>query len=209
MKAELGALQRDNLSFVTGIDGVKTAILETEIGQVRFALTTLWGDGGPTTADKITTSHYLNDFRLIMHGDEPRRFTVFDMENTFNRLKRQLNEILLQPFDGESVVVTHHLPSRRLVSARFWPNDGSDGCNGGFVGDCDTILAYDHAPALWIHGHTHDTIDTKLWNTRVVANPAGYRGEWSTQFNSYWKLDQQSCPVAQPFFIDLSELVSG
>jgi Icc-related predicted phosphoesterase len=91
---------------------------------------------------------------------------------------------------GKTVVITHHLPSRRLVSARFWPKDGSDGANGGFVGDCDNIIAL-HEPNLWIHGHTHDTIDTELWKTRIICNPAGYRGEWASPFNTYMTTDEK------------------
>lgn len=206
MKAKLDALNSDKLEYVLAKQqAFKSVTLDTEAGPIRFLLTTLWGDGGPTTQDNITTSHCLNDFRLIMHEEPPRRFTVFDMMDTFKRQKRRLNEELLQPFAGKTVVVTHHLPSRQLVSARFWPSDGSDGSNGGFVGDCDSILAYDHAPDLWIHGHTHDTIDTTLWTTRIVSNPAGYRSEWQTPHNGFWSAVDGK-PFALPKFIDVNGL---
>jgi Icc-related predicted phosphoesterase len=29
---------------------------------------------------------------------------------------------------------------------------------------------------LWIHGHTHDSFDYCIGNTRVVCNPGGYPG---------------------------------
>lgn len=159
---------------------------------VRFIFGTMWGDGGPTLADQGQVGYFLNDFRLISYGTTDRgtaklRFTVDKMKEIFKTQKATIEEYLKSSFSGKTVVVTHHMPSRRLVSKRFWPNDGSDGANGGFVGDCDNILAYDHAPNLWIHGHTHDTIDTELWKTRIVCNPAGYRGEWATPVNSYWE----------------------
>ncbi len=162
---------------------------ELEDEKVRFIFAPLWGDGGPTLADQAQTGFYLNDFRLITkgvyHGTyTPKKFSVQDMMYEHKKQKKEIERYLSQPFDGRTVVVTHHLPSRRLVSARFWPKDGSDGANGGFASDCDNLIATKE-PWLWIHGHTHDTIDTELWKTRIVCNPAGYRGEWATPFNHF------------------------
>lgn len=147
-----------------------------ELGGVRFIHGTLWGDGGPTLQDRAKTGQGLRDFYVIKlaEGNSYRRFTVMDMIEEHANQKRQLRELLEWPFDGPTVVVTHHLPSRRLISPRFWPSDGSDGINGGFAGDCDNIIAGDLAPKLWLHGHTHDLIDTHLWKTRVLCNPSGY-----------------------------------
>ena len=199
MEAAFAPLVDEGLAFAT--DGVSNRVHD----GVRYIFTTLWGDGGPTLADQAKTGFFLNDFRLITTGDPPRRFTVHDMQAQFQRSKAELRAQLEAPWDGKTVVITHHLPSRRLVSARFWPGDGSDGANGGFVGQCDDLLAGDHAPALWVHGHTHDTIDTRLWKTRVVCNPAGYRGEWVTEHNTFMKVDGQQ-RVVVPCFINLSEL---
>jgi hypothetical protein len=185
-----------------------------EIGDLRFIFSTLWADGGPTLADQGQVGFFLNDFRLITYNDlenkNPRKFGVPDMIYEHGRQKAKIEEYLKQSYGGQTVVVTHHLPSRRLVSPRFWPGDGSDGANGGFVGGCDDILACDHAPDLWIHGHTHDTIDTQLWRTRIVANPAGYRGEWSSQFNTFMSSelspDGTKTAVAQPKFVEIANI---
>lgn len=169
---------------------------------VRYIFGTLWGDGGPTLADRGTVGFYLNDFRLITREDHQRRFTVEDMMAEFKAQKATLKAWLEAPYDGKTVVITHHLPSRRLVSARFWPHDGSDGANGGFVGECDDILAGDHAPTIWVHGHTHDTIDTTLWKTRIVCNPAGYRGEWFSTVNKFMQVGKDG-PGTVPKFVEL------
>lgn len=171
------------------------------IDGVLFVLGTLWGDGGPTLQSQGEVGYFLNDFRLIKRDGLDQhlaksevRFTVQDMIEVHKRHKQQINETLLAAKSAayrKVVVVTHHMPSRRLVSDRFWPNDGSDGANGGFVGDCESILAYDHAPDIWIHGHTHDTIDRELWNTRIICNPAGYRGEYATPFNAFMKAERR------------------
>ena len=31
-----------------------------------------------------------------------------------------------------------------------------------------------YEPALWVHGHMHDSFDYRLGRTRVVCNPRGY-----------------------------------
>jgi len=199
------------LVFALGTVGT----LHIEELNLRFAFGTLWGDGGPTFADQGQVGFYLNDFRLISNGFHPEhgtrlKFAVTDMMSIHKAQKEQVREFLNEPFDGKTVVVTHHLPSRRLVSTRFWPKDGSDGANGGFVGYCDDLLAADSAPNLWIHGHTHDTIDTTLWKCRIVCNPAGYRGEWSSPFNTFMttelREDGSKRAVTVPKFVSIEEL---
>lgn len=188
-------------------------VLSTVIDGIRFIFGTLWADGGPTLADRGQVGHYLNDFRLITmpgrdYSQTRRRFSVDDMVAIHRQQKADITRFLETPFDGRTVVVTHHLPSRRLVSPRFWPDDGSDGANGGFASDCDNLFI-DHEPDLWIFGHTHDRISTKLWNTRVECNPAGYRGEWATEHNSFMQVQLENGKQvvrAAPVFVRLSDL---
>lgn len=171
-----------------------TAALDTIeqliIPDYRFIYGTLWADGGSTPYDNMMVDRGLNDFRLIRNGQE--RFTVHDMIKLHREQKAKIDTLLKEPFDGKSIVITHHMPSYRLCHPRF----GAE-INGGFAANCDDILAYDHAPALWIHGHTHDSGDGVLWKTRIVCNPAGYRGEYRTSFN--WYFDA-------PKFIELGAL---
>jgi hypothetical protein len=109
-----------------------------------------------------------------------KRYTVGDMKLLHKEQRGKLEYFLNMPFKGKTVVATHHMPSYRLCHPRF----GTE-ANGGFASNCDRILASDIAPHLWVHGHTHDTIDTKLWNTRIVCNPMGYHMEWGSVFTIY------------------------
>ena len=38
-------------------------------------------------------------------------------------------------------------------------------------------LIEERQPALWVHGHTHDSCDYRVGNTRVICNPRGYENE--------------------------------
>lgn len=183
------ALDELNLEVQNKITFCTDDVLEIVIDGTRFLLTTLWGDGGKDVVERTWVDRGLNDFRLIRLGES--RFTVIDMIKVHTKQKKALVEKLKTEFAGQTVVISHHMPSYRLCHPRF----GTD-VNGGFASNCDDVLAYDHAPDLWIHGHTHDTIDTKLWETRIVCNPAGYRGEWGSLFNTF---------MTEPKFIELQQ----
>lgn len=164
----------------SGADGVGFCT----INGVGFITGTLWGDGGFTVMDEMAIQCSLNDFRHIT-WDGGERFSVEHMKALYQDQKRWIGDYLTgTPHNKKAVVVTHHLPSRRLVAGRF-TRPGGDGINGGFVGACDELFGNDHSPVLWVHGHTHDTVDQMIGGTRVVANPAGYRTEWNTPYNRF------------------------
>lgn len=166
-----------------------------ELHDVRFIFGTLWADGGKTLEEQARVGYGLNDFRVIRKGF--RTFTVSDMQDIHREQKGIIDRALKVPFDGVSVVVSHHMPSYRLCHPRF----GTD-INGGFASNCEDILAYDHAPALWIYGHTHDSHDGTMWKTRLVSNPAGYPREFgeTPEFNTFKQ---------GPKFIDVQDLRAG
>ncbi|WP_297505918.1 hypothetical protein [Ferrovum sp.] len=80
-------------------------------------------------------------------------------------LERQLQA----PFDGKTVVVTHHLPSFKSVAGRFQKSAMS----AAFASNLDDLLGSDKA-CLWVHGHTHDSLDYEVKGMRVICNPQGY-----------------------------------
>lgn len=165
-------------------------LIEHKIPGFRLLGLTLWGDGGKDAIERTWVDRGLNDFRLIRRNGT--RFSADDMLKEHRRQKQELVAALKVPFDGKTIVVSHHMPSYRLCHPRFGTS-----INGGFASNCDDILAYDHAPVLWIHGHTHDRISTRLWKTAIECNPAGYRGEWGTAYNTY---------LEGPVFVDLEDL---
>jgi len=69
------------------------------------------------------------------------------------------------------VVVTHHLPSNRCVHRKY----RGDPLNAFFVCDVEHVMRA-KMPAVWIHGHTHETVDLVVEQTRIVCNPYGYAG---------------------------------
>ena len=146
------------------------------IDGVRFLGSTLWTDfelGGDKVRALQAAQAGMTDFRLIRvderAGDGARLLTAADTATLHAQGRLFLERELAARHDGPTVVVTHHLPSPRSVAPRW----AGYLLNAAFASDLDELIER-HRPALWIHGHTHDSCDYQLGDTRVVCNPRGY-----------------------------------
>lgn len=144
---------------------------EVVIGGVRFLGATLWTDfllfGEEDRLWAMRSGqNYLSDFRVIHEGSQGHfspSHSVALHEKSVAWLAAKLDE----PFDGRTVVVTHHLPSMRSVAERFADSELS-AC---FASRLDHLFGNSR---LWIHGHTHDSFDYEAEGTRVICNPRGH-----------------------------------
>ncbi|MGD8842249.1 MAG: metallophosphoesterase [Gammaproteobacteria bacterium] len=145
------------------------------IDGVRFLGTTLWTDfmafgaAGQYPAMQFARRG-MADFSLITQQGRP--FTPEDALQRHVDSRNWLESMLAQPFDGKTVVVSHHAPAMGSVHPRF----AGDRLTPAFVSDLETLMGGDRV-ALWIHGHTHDPFDYTVRGTRVVCNPRGYAPE--------------------------------
>ncbi|RTZ44807.1 metallophosphoesterase [Candidimonas sp. SYP-B2681] len=149
---------------------------EVVLHGIRFLGSTLWTDfnlygQGAKREQAITEAlAFIRDFSRIRSDTSPGHpFSPHDMEILFHANRAWLREKLDQRFNGPTVVITHHAPSRKSIHPRF---EGSL-INNCFVSDSEDLMAADRA-AVWIHGHTHDSFDYLVNETRVVCNPRGY-----------------------------------
>jgi len=126
-----------------------------EIEGRRFVGTTLWFRNVP---DSPQYEKMLNDFYQI--GNAHKR--IYE-ENT------KAIEFLEETVTGDDIVLTHHMPVIESVHPKY---EGSP-LNRFFL--CDmSYLINERQPKLWIHGHTHDSVDVEIGKTRVLCNPFGY-----------------------------------
>ncbi|WP_431273271.1 metallophosphoesterase [Variovorax ureilyticus] len=163
---------------------------EVVIDGVRFLGCTLWTDfeltietpegrrRDPELAMKRATN-LLNDYTLIRAADElaepdtwrSRQGRKLRAEDTLaiHQVQRAwLSEKLAEPFSGSTVVVTHHPPHRGSLAPRY----AKDWVSGAFVNELPE--GFFDVPALWVHGHTHQSFDYRVRGCRVVCNPRGY-----------------------------------
>jgi len=145
-----------------------------EIDGVRFLGATLWTDFAIYGSDPHTLERAMqlaalgmHDYRIIRFGDD-RKLAPSDTREIHRTQRAWLAEQLALPFGGATVVVTHHLPHRQSIHRRY----ANDSLNPGFASDLADLV---RAPvSLWIHGHTHESLDYRIDQTRVVCNPRGY-----------------------------------
>lgn len=171
-KAHLQALPgriKEKLADVSNV-----SVLERDgvlIDGVRFLGTTLWTDfDRENPLSVISFCRYMRDCDFIRTGGY-RRITGEDILQEHRRARHFLETNLAVPFEGPTVVVTHHGPSDLSVHGKY---DRSYG-NEYYKSDL-TDLIFGYEPKYWIHGHTHERIDYTLGETRVVVNPYGYHG---------------------------------
>jgi len=142
------------------------------INGVRFLGSILWTDFALFgEADKFfamqTARQGMTDFSIIQNNG--RRFTPEDAIQLHSASRNWLAAMLAEPFDGKTVVVTHHAPSSQSVHPRF----ARDLLTPAFASNLENLMDCDRA-ALWIHGHMHESYDYEVYGTRVVCNPRGY-----------------------------------
>jgi hypothetical protein len=109
---------------------------------------------------------HLNDHRVIRTatGD---RFRPDDALREHEKARGWLQEQLQRPYDGWTVVVTHHGVHPYSVHPRY----AGDITNAAFVSDLTDLV---ERADFWFHGHVHDSFDYTVGKCRVVANPRGY-----------------------------------
>lgn len=139
------------------------------LGGVRFLGCCLWTDyllfPDRQEAAMQECEQRLLDHRAIHAGGKP--FSAADAAALHHTSREWLAAELGKPFNGPTVVVTHHAPHPGSVHPRY----AGQLLNAGFVSDLTPLMG---KAQLWIHGHVHDSFDYTVGGTRIVTNPRGY-----------------------------------
>jgi len=177
-QAAMHAAARESAGRVHVLDGAGAVI-----GGVRFLGCTLWTDFAlridvPGADDPVSDAAFglascaraLADFRRvdIDDGANRRKLQPQDTQRLHARQRRWLLQSLREPFEGPTVVVTHHGPHRSSLA----PCHAADWVSTGFINELPP--EFFTVPVLWVHGHTHTSFDYTIGGCRVVCNPHGY-----------------------------------
>ncbi len=138
---------------------------------VRFLGCTLWTDyrlrSNYTQGQLMENAQRsLNDHRLI-RTREGGLFSTAHALREHERSRAWLLDELSRPYDGKTVVVTHHGPHPLSIHSKY----AGDMTSAAFASDLSELLP---GVDLWLHGHVHDSFDYTVGRCRVVANPRGY-----------------------------------
>nr|WP_314576521.1 metallophosphoesterase [uncultured Pseudomonas sp.] len=141
-------------------------------GNIRFLGTTSWTDysstGNVIPASRMA-AEWMNDFKMVRVDASYRRLRPDDLIKRNHEARTWLTNELGKPFDGRTVVITHHAPTPHVVGDK---HDGH--LTASYANNWPELLDF---VDLWVFGHTHRAVDVELSGCRVVSNPRGYPRE--------------------------------
>lgn len=149
---------------------------EIVIDGVRFLGGTLWSDFqlfGSSQAEfaMLEAQFGMSDYQVIRIGPYFRRLQPQDTLELHLKTVDFLTSQIFQPFEGKTVVITHHAPSVQSVHERYL----QDKLTPAFASNLEHLMG--ESVNLWVHGHVHHCNDYVLNGTRVVSNPRGYQSQ--------------------------------
>jgi len=160
--------------------------------NVRFLGCTLWTDFllfGPEKKEISgrAAEKNLADFsQILISGNSSARkirFADFIRFNTESLafLKKELS----RPYNGKTVLLSHHAPLPESVPEKF----KNHLLSAAFASDLRELIKQ-YRPQVWIHGHTHYNVDYVYDKTRIVSNQRGYHPfELAENFRTSFILD--------------------
>ena len=162
----------DNVTFLD-IDGY--VILD----GVAFMGSCLYTNFGEDPLAEHMARYGISDFQRIKNVSTDEYINAYD--RSIQRIKDTYNVC-----EGlKKVIVTHFLPAYECISDRFRTEDNS-GLNKYFANNLGNYIA-DLKDTTWMFGHTHDSVDMYIGDTRMLCNPMGYFGhEVNPEFNQQY-----------------------
>jgi len=143
------------------------------LGDIEFLGATLWTDFalyGDVQAGMQAASARMPDFTGVIKmkdGVIERPLSAPDTCAIHAESRAWLAHMLARPTARRRVVITHHLPADESVSLRY----RGDPLSPAFASHLEDLV---RQADVWIHGHTHDCLDYRLGECRVICNPRGY-----------------------------------
>jgi predicted phosphohydrolase len=130
------------------------------IDGIRFHGCTMWTN---YVGDEEAMYAMMTDFARIPDASIP-------LLRGLHLRSRDLLSLCVGTSSEPVVVVTHHLPSYCCIHPQY----SGSALNGAFAStDLDEII---DLVCVWLHGHTHKSIDEIVTGTRMICNPRGYIG---------------------------------
>lgn len=158
------------------------------LGGVRFLGATLWTDFAlypNVPLNQWKALEGMNDYLFISVPPGFRAARPSDTVYLHAQDRAWIEAELATPFDGPTIVLTHHAPCE--MSLRSWRqrSDPLDPAYASRLGE----LVMDSGARYWIHGHTHHCVRYELGATTVLANCRGYGNSEGHNFDPALVLD--------------------
>lgn len=182
----------DRLQEVADACGVTWAVDRHWVWDgVRFAVTPLWVDhrlDGRLESNRDEVERVMNDFRLIRVAQGGyRRLRARDVEREHERHLAFLDGVLSTPFEGPTVVVSHHAPHPDVLLPGEAPR-------AAYASDLsDFLTRHAKASSWWFHGHAHRGMDVDRCGWKIRNVSLGYPSKdvdvHARLLNAIWETD--------------------
>jgi predicted phosphodiesterase len=157
--------------------GTTVHVLENDelvLDGVRFLGCSLWSDFEFDGIERLERSMSLcerlvSDYGQIRFSPDGRALAAADTRAVHLDSREWLRERLGAPWDGPTVIISHHAPLIRVKPEQPLLR----AIAGAFASDVTALMGSERV-GLWIYGHTHRVADLDIGGTRVVSNPRGY-----------------------------------
>lgn len=181
----------------------RSVTLEDATGRVTFAGGTLWTDfelHGDQHRAMTVAAERMNDFRKIRTGAYKLRFRPTHALMRHQQSRAFLESEMRKPREAghRLVIVTHHCPLPDRQEERPGPADHlleDEVLDAAYRSDLSALMrpqagsddgkAALRPAAAWLFGHTHESFDAIVGETRLVSNSKGY-GPWPPK-ESRWE----------------------
>lgn len=136
---------------------------------VRFLGSTLWSDLFVEGLDKAEAlGKTLNDFRRVTY--DKGAFNQEQFSALHHGARTWLERELAKPYEGKTVVVTHHAPTEWS-----WIDTPNKLKKLAYCNDLKPLF-HEYEIAAWFHGHVHNLGDYRIADARILSNTRGYVG---------------------------------
>jgi predicted phosphodiesterase len=166
----MGVAENEYRQFLGQFPNVKLLLNDKIVIQdVTFLGTTLWTDfDGHDTVAMFEAERSIMDFHVIKINSG----RTFKPEDAWllNQEAKQFLEKEIEQTKGKLVVITHFTPSMQCGHPKW----GQTPLNHYFHNSVEYLMS---GVDVWVCGHTHDSFDQKIGDTRVIINPKGYGDE--------------------------------
>lgn len=135
------------------------------IDDIAFFGSCLYTNFGNDPIAEHIAGYGITDFRRIKNLSTKQYSLEYD--STVNFIRK-----MYDTFPGnKKVIVTHFLPATECISPRF---RGENLLNKYFANNLGQYIST-LENTTWMFGHTHDSVDFYIGDTRMLCNPYGYQ----------------------------------
>jgi len=148
------------------------------LDEVRVLCTTLWSHIPDRYTSHIRSG--MNDFRAIKY--DGKKLTTDRYNRLHQNAKQYLINELTEDYAGDTVVLTHHVPTRNY----YPPQYAGDILNYAFASELSSIIE-EYKIHSWVYGHHHQYVPAfEMNDISFLNNQLGYvafkeHGRWDSE----------------------------